>query len=206
MITMAITGGVATGKSAVVAQLTQIWGEHAASFSADAAVHELLTRPDIKTKIGEVFGSSVFDEAGAIDRSQLRQVVFRTPPLRRDLEAILHPEVFVAGQQAHLLAKKSDRSLFVYEIPLLYEVDSKHQRDLDLVVASSEDVQRSRMAERRGLDPETIENLLRSQMPLSVKLERADVVIWNDGTETELEEQVHVLSSLIHHRLESLPR
>lgn len=182
--------------------LAQIWGERASFFSADSAVHELLTRPEIKTRLGEVFGGVIFDGAGDIDRVKLRQVVFRDPPLRRKLEQILHPEVFKAGQEAHSLAFESRRNLLVYEIPLLYEVDSRQKRDFDLVVAASEEIQRLRLAEKRGLEPEMIENLLKSQMPVSEKVRRADLVIWNDGSETELEEQVFILSGIIHQRLD----
>jgi len=202
VITIAITGGVATGKSAVMSGLAEIWGEKASFFSADRAVHELLTRPEIKTKLQTVFGGVIFDDAGDVDRGRLRQVVFRDPLLRRKLEEILHPEVFKAGQEAYSLAIESRRNLLVYEIPLLYEVDSKHERDFDLVVAASEEVQRLRMAEKRGLEPEMIENLLKSQMSVSEKVRRADLVIWNDGTETELEEQVFILSGFIHQRLD----
>jgi len=160
-----------------------------------------LTRPSIKTKLTEVFGRAVFDGAGDVDRGMLRRIVFRDPPLRRKLEQILHPEVFVAGQEALSLAIESKRDLLVYEIPLLYEAESKQKRDLDLVVASSEETQRLRLAEKRGLDPEIIDNLLKSQTPVLEKALRADLVIWNDGTETELEEQVFLLSGIIHHRL-----
>lgn len=207
MITIAITGGVATGKSAVAGILAAIWGEQVARFSADAAVHDLLTRPPIKTKLLEVFGGAIFDGAGDVDRATLRRIVFRDPPLRRQLEQILHPEVYVAGQEALAQAQQDRRNLFLYEIPLLYEVESRQARDIDLVVAASEEVQRRRLAERRGLDSDTIDHLLQSQMPLSEKLPRAQVVIWNDGTEAELEEQVHLFSATLHQRLagESAP-
>ena len=197
MITLAITGGVATGKSAAVGKLGEMWGDTAAFFSADASVHELLTTSRIKTKLSEVFGNAIFDAAGEVDRGKLRQIVFRDPLLRRKLEQIIHPEVFEAGKEAHAFAKESRSLLFVYEIPLLYEVESQRERDFDVVVAASEETQRLRMAEKRGLEPEIIDNLLKAQMPIDEKVRRADFVIWNDGSEAELEEQVFLLSNLL---------
>lgn len=194
MITIAITGGVATGKSAVVSRLVGQWGEKAAFFSADAAVHHLLTTQAIKTKLREVFGSAIFDGLGEVDRGELRRIVFRDPALRRTLEEILHPEVFAAGQKALEQAIYSGRQMFVYEIPLLYEVESQQKRDFDIVVAASQDTQRLRMRDKRGLEPDVIDSLIKSQMPIDQKTLRADIVIWNDGPESELDEQVFLLS------------
>lgn len=194
MITIAITGGVATGKSSVVSRLADLWGEKAAFFSADAAVHHLLTTQPIKTTLRPVFGNVIFDDTGEVNRGQLRRIVFRDPALRRTLEEILHPEVFATGQKALDQATESGRQMFVYEIPLLYEVESLQKRDFDIVVAASEGTQRHRLREKRGLDPETIDSLLKAQMPIEQKVLRADVVIWNDGPEGELDEQVFLLS------------
>lgn len=197
MLIIALTGGAATGKSAVAGMLLAAWGDRAGSFSADAAVHELLTRDSIKRKVGEVFGSGVFDASGGINRAALREIVFRDESLRRELEGMLHPQVQAMGRQAQQDAAANRKECFVHEIPLLYEVDSQIERQHDVVVAASEETQRRRLQENRGLDPETIELLLRSQMPLDQKMARADFVIWNDAGVAELEEQVRLLAAFL---------
>ncbi len=197
MISIALTGGVATGKSSVLALLKDLWGEDSDFFSADAAVHELLTSSAIKTKVSEVFGDGVFTDDGEIDRKALRRVVFQDDDLRRKLEGILHPEVQALAGKAELAARENRKHFLVYEIPLLYEVDSPVRRQADVVVAATKRVQRDRLVERRGLEPEVIEQIFQAQMPIEQKIARADHVIWNDGSESELEEQVILLTHLL---------
>lgn len=201
MIVIALTGGVATGKSSVLARLTQTWGETAAFFSADTAVHELLTTRVIKTKVEEVFGNSVFDASGDIDRGILRRIVFRDDDLRNRLEGILHPEVQALADQVRASSEEDRKNYLVFEIPLLYEVDSSLDRQFDVVVGSSEPIQRQRLVERRGIEPEIVEKIFQAQMPIEHKVARADFVIWNDGAESELNEQVRLLANALEHSL-----
>lgn len=174
------------------------WGDSAAFFSADSAVHELLTKGAIKTRITAVFGEGVLDADGEIDRGKLRRIAFCNGPLRRKLEGILHPEVQSMGLEARCVAIENQKERLVYEIPLLYEIDSQMERNFDVVVAASEKTQRMRMAEIRGLEPETIEQLITAQIPITQKMIRADFVIWNDAGEAELEEQIFLLLDFLN--------
>lgn len=190
MISIALTGGVATGKSSVVALLEKRWGDDAAFFSADQAVHELLTRAEIKSTLTEIFGSGIVSADGEIDRGKLREIVFQDEPSRKKLEGILHPRVRARGEEVEKAARGNGKKRLVSEIPLLYEVESDVERNYDVVVAASEEIQRQRLAEKRGLETNIIDNLIQAQMPLTQKIARADFVIWNDGDRAELEEQV----------------
>lgn len=199
MVLIAITGGVATGKSSVLAKLKQIWRKGGAFFSADAVVHELLTTPVIKTKVVEVFGNGVVGASGDIDRDILRRIVFRDDDLRKRLEGILHPEVQALADQVRVSSEEDQKDYLVFEIPLLYEVDSSLDRQFDVVVGSSEPIQRQRLVERRGIEPEIVEKIFQAQMPIEHKVARADFVIWNDGAESELNEQVRLLANALEH-------
>lgn len=192
MISIALTGGVATGKSSVVTLLERKWGEDAAFYSADEAVHELLTREEIKSTLTQFFGSGVVSADGEIDRGQLREIVFQDEPSRKKLEGILHPKVRTMGEEVEKAARRDGKKRFVSEIPLLYEIESDVERNYDLVVASSEEIQRKRLVEDRGLETGIIDNLIKAQMPLNLKMARADFVIWNDADRSELEEQVNL--------------
>ena len=190
LITIALTGGVAAGKSSVMTLLRRQWSETGEFFSADEAVHELLTKAGIKSRVSEVFGSGILSTDGEIDRGKLREIVFRDESLRKQLEGILHPEVRTMGSDFETASREDRKQFLVSEIPLLYEIESDMARDCDLVVAASEEVQQKRLAEERGLEPAIIDKLIRAQMPLPEKMARADFVIWNDGGRAQLEEQV----------------
>jgi dephospho-CoA kinase len=78
-------------------------------------------------------------------------------------------------------------------VPLHYEIGGTVSADLIIVVAASPEVQKRRLMERRGLDESIIEQMLRAQWPIEAKVERADVVIWNEGDLSALEAQVLTL-------------
>jgi dephospho-CoA kinase len=86
-------------------------------------------------------------------------------------------------------------NLFLAEVPLHYEIDSTVSADFVIVVASSRSVQVRRMMETRGLDEQTVHKFLEAQWPIEAKVERADAVIWNDGSLASLEAQVLTLAS-----------
>ena len=81
----------------------------------------------------------------------------------------------------------------LFEVPLLYEVDFFLQRDTDVVVAASRGIQRKRLKEQRGMDDEMISQVLNAQLPMEEKISRAQQVIWNDASDTELLEAAHLL-------------
>lgn len=87
----------------------------------------------------------------------------------------------------------SGKELFLAEVPLHYEIGETITADLVIVVAASRAMQVRRLMERRGLEEPIIEQILRSQWPIEAKVEKADVVIWNDGDEAALEAQVLTL-------------
>ncbi len=193
MITIAITGGLGTGKSSFTAFLKEALPK-CASFDCDDAVHELLTTAEITEKIKNLFGKSILTGEEKLDRAALREIVFADESKRKQLESLLHPEVLVACRSEQALAQSSDFDYFVVEVPLLYEAEFPLERDLDVVVAASEWLQYSRLKERNSWDEETIKSVLHAQMPLTEKITRADVVVWNEGTDRELKEQALILT------------
>jgi dephospho-CoA kinase len=94
----------------------------------------------------------------------------------------------MAERQAQAVADGAE--LFLAEVPLHYEGREATVADLVIVVAASRTVQVRRLMERRGLEESFIEHMLRSQWPIEAKVEKADVVIWNDGDFSALEAQM----------------
>ena len=197
MITIAITGGIACGKSTIANSLQDRGPEGLiARFDCDSGVAELFEKDDVKKRITKLDEKLEFLKDGKIDRKLLRKRAFESSEFREKLEKILHPLVL---NQVHDFVKSvSGRAkIFLVEVPLLYEVEFPIERDLDLVVASSRQTQLSRLLEKRNVKRELAVRIIESQMSLEKKMKRADIVIWNDGSEQSATSQVDHLIALL---------
>ena len=95
--------------------------------------------------------------------------------------------------------------LFVFDVPLLYEVDFDAPHDLDVLIAASPETQHQRLRAYRNLSDERIAAVISAQMPMEEKVRRARCVIWNDGTIEELKEQVQLLIQTLEARARKAP-
>ena len=187
---LALTGGVATGKSTFRRLLEE---RHTFEvFDADACVHDLLASDRaIIACVAREFGESALDSSGAVDRAVLRQIVFADREARQKLEAILHPAVRARWQEM-LSSRQAASKDFLADIPLLYETSAEGYFDAVAVVAASPKIQRERLA-ARGLDSGTVDAMLASQLPIGDKVGCATTVVWNDGTLGALARQADLL-------------
>jgi dephospho-CoA kinase len=184
MISVALTGNVASGKS-TVARLFADWG--ATIIDADALVREV-QRPGSPAlaAIRSRFGDRVIRPDGALDRDALRGVILADPAARAALEAIVHPAV--QRRRAELLAEARARGdrIVVSDIPLLFEVLDPAAFDAVVLVDAPEPVRRGRLLRARGLTARQADQLLAAQLPSAPKRARSDIVIDNDGTLDDL--------------------
>ncbi len=197
MLSSVITGGIGCGKSSVCILLSAFVGAGAKSFSADECTNTSLGTPEVIQLVLDLFGDDcveTVDGKRRINRNFLRKVVFSDVKAREKLESIIHPKVLGSLEDDREMARRMGCELFLAEVPLHYEVGSIVEADLIIVVAASRTMQTRRLMERRGLDDETIENILRSQWPIEAKVEKADFIIWNDGDFAALEAQVLTLA------------
>ena len=180
MLKLALTGGIATGKSYV---LKRLHDSGVPTLDADDLSHGVTTSGTEATRaISDRFGSGVLDESGAVDRRTLGQIVFADEQARRDLEAIVHPPVYRAIEAAMRGFERTDgASMAVVAIPLLFETG--RQGDFDAVIATvcSVPVQLRRLMER-GLSEVEARRRIDAQMPAEDKAARADHVIRTDGS------------------------
>jgi dephospho-CoA kinase len=202
MYTVAITGGIAMGKSTVSAYLCEAFPQQR-FFDADATVSTLLTRPEICAKIAREFGESVLTADGQIDRPYLREQVFDSVDRRAVLESILHPAVRNEFFNARSSGEGSSASLLIADIPLLFESANDYGVESVLVVASDSVTQMSRLLDRPGIDRETGRQMVAAQLPIEQKMARADHVIWNAGSRRILEKQTKQFASWLRKKIQN---
>ena len=190
VLVFGLSGGIASGKS-TACRILAATCKSAVIFDADACVHRLLS--DDARVAGEVvarFGEGVRADDGGIDRAALRRLVFSDPAARRDLEAILHPRVREECLESLQSARNLPASLFVADIPLLFENAFDFGQDGNLLVAAGLATRRQRLRDRNGFDDATIDSILAAQMPQEEKVRRANHVFWNEGPPSVLEAQL----------------
>lgn len=186
---VALTGGVASGKSTVSAMLSALG---AVVIDADAIAREVV---DVGTPglaaVVEAFGSSVLDPAGELDRAAMGRLVFADVEARRRLEAIVHPLVHV--RMAELEAAASEGSLVIHDIPLLAEGGRAGAFDAVVVVDCPVDLQVARMISERRWSRDEAEARIAAQASRDDRLALATHVITNAGSLDELRDQVVAL-------------
>jgi dephospho-CoA kinase len=190
-----ITGGIATGKSTVAAELlTALQGRLEVRFFSSDSEARRLTDTDlgVQEQIRSRLGTQLFDSEGRLRREQLRELVFQRPQARKELENILHPRIRAAWLE---LAK--GKNLLLAEIPLLFETKAERYLDLILVTACSHQTQIERMVQQRSLPAQLVEQMLKAQLPLAEKTARADYVIWTDCPPAVTQRQISRLADEI---------
>jgi dephospho-CoA kinase len=185
-VTIAVTGPFASGKSTFVGLLGELGAE---TVSADEIVHDLLAEDGATISgVVERFGGDVRGEQG-VDRRTLGRKVFGDPEALQDLENILHPLV---RRETQRRVAVSEASLFVAEVPLLFEGGSSADYDCTVAVVVPEERRRAWAAER-GVDEAALAAIETRQLGQEEKARRADVVVQNDGDVDKLRRQAEEL-------------
>lgn len=189
MIKVAVTGGIACGKS-TVGNCLALHG--AAICDADALAHRAMAPGTPLTRdVATAFGNGVLGDDGAIDRARLADVVFGDVERRRTLERLVHPAVAQAWKQ--WLGEMDGRApLAAVLVPLLYEGGFETGWDAVVCVWASRRTQCARLR-IRGLTDDEARSRIRAQWPMQKKVAMSDYVLINDGPRRVLEDQVAVL-------------
>ena len=183
--TVGLTGGLASGKSTVAEILERLGAE---VFDCDAYVHELYAPGGAGAQdVDYLFGGSVLDAEGGVDRDALAATVLPDASKRARLEGAIHP--LVRSGVEVWLATLGPRSIAVVEAALLVETGSWQNYDLLAVVWCSPEQQLER-AVARGVPEDRARGLLAAQKPLAEKRELARIVIDNTGTRGQLDAEV----------------
>lgn len=194
-----LTGGIASGKSAVAARFR---ARGLPVIDADRVAREVVA-PGTRgfDEVVARFGHELVRDDGTLDRKALGARVFADAEARRDLNAILHPKI-AAGTLEHAARLGADgHPLGCYEAALLVENGLADAFRPLVVVAAPEATQARRAAARDAQTAAEVAMRIRAQMPLADKVRVADFVIDNDGTLAELEAKADVTLDAITDRL-----
>lgn len=192
MLLVALTGGIASGKSTVARRLE----EHGAVIvDADQVARQVVEPGEpALARIAEEFGPGVIAADGSLDRAALGAIVFSDPEGRQRLNAITHPAVLDRSRALFAAAGDADSdAIVVYDIPLLVEAGRIDEFDLRVVVHAATETRVSRMIELRGMTREEALHRINSQATDTDRFAIADVVIDADGTLEHTLEQTDAL-------------
>ncbi|WP_422122981.1 dephospho-CoA kinase [Planococcus sp. X10-3] len=183
-----LTGSIASGKSTVSKMLEEMGFP---IIDADMVARQVV-EPGSETlsKIEVLFGAEVIKPDGTMDREKVGAYIFSDPVKRKQLNDIIHPAI-----RAEMLRQRDEYltegfQTIVMDIPLLFESKLQHFVDKILVVSVTEENQLARLIERNGLSEKDARARIGSQLPMSVKEEGADAVIYNNGTIEETARQL----------------
>ena len=174
-LTVALTGGIGSGKSAA--------GDFFAELGALVVDSDQLSRDVIARgtegfdAVVARFGDGILQN-GDISRSSLGEIVFQDVNARRDLEAIIHPAVREAWEQ--LVQVASPGSIVINQIPLLVETQGSSRFDCVITVSAPMELRRERLR-ARGMKDYQIDRIVDSQVDDAVREKAAQFVITNDG-------------------------
>jgi dephospho-CoA kinase len=190
MFKVALTGGIASGKSTVCELLEE---RGAYIICSDHLAREVVEKGKPAWRdIVDHFGEVVLDTDGEIDRKKLADIVFSDPSERSFLNGVTHPRIFQLMYE-RLRARDEatgGEGIVVLDIPLLVDVKADGMFDFILVVDVSPEVQVGRITRERGDSPEEARARIASQVTREERLAHADHVISNEGSLDDLRREV----------------
>ena len=192
MLRVGLTGGLASGKSTAGGLLRELG---AVVFDADEIVADLY-RPGAEgtRAAGELFGNSVMDVKGSVDRARIAELVFTDPRRRHELEARIHPLVRREIEQRFAEARAEGARVAVAEASQLLEAGTESEYDRVLLIVAPE-AERVRRWESTGGQAEDARRRMAAQISSDAASRRSTDVIVNDGTLEDLRKEVEKLYS-----------
>jgi dephospho-CoA kinase len=175
---IALTGGIATGKSTVAKMFAELG---AVILDADETAREV-TQPGTTCllRLRGLLGSDYFDQDGLLKRQKLRSAIIRDPPLRSQVNAILHPCISAAMQSEYEGWAKTDPTrVVIFDIPLLFEARAESRFDTIILTYAPRQIQIERLMARDKVSRPEAEATLTMQLPIELKKDKSHIIIDN---------------------------
>lgn len=184
-LTVGLTGGIASGKSAVAARFSDLG---VPVLDADQVSRDVVVPGSAAlTEISGHFGPGFLSATGELDRRKMREHVFSDAPARQALEAILHPRIFEA---LRLWRDAQQAPYCILSVAILLESRMKTLMDRVLVVDTPVETQQARLIQRDGIPQQLALSMIAAQITREARLAAADDVIRNDGSLDDMTRQV----------------
>ena len=189
---VALSGGIASGKSTIARRLSELGAVH---IDADALAREAVAPGSQGLRaIRARFGDGVIAADGSLDRPALGQLVFSDADRLAALNGIVHPEVRrLAQERLDEIERADPRAVVIYDVPLLVEAGVDLPWDLVVIAEAPAEVRRQRMVELRGMSPEEAERRIANQASDEERRAVADVVVDTGGSIERTLEQADAL-------------
>ena len=187
MLQVALTGGIATGKSYCLGRFAALG---IPTIDADRLAREAVApgSPGLAA-VAQRFGAHIVREDGTLDRAALARIVFSDRTARADLEAIVHPDVYRRIRE-WFAQLPHGTPVAMADIPLLFETGHEHDFDAVVVAACAPEEQLRRLVARDGLSETDARARLEAQSPIDEKVRRAQFVIRTDIGFPQTDEEI----------------
>ncbi|MFV1979835.1 MAG: dephospho-CoA kinase [Rhodothermia bacterium] len=193
--TLGITGGIGSGKS-TVCDILETFG--ARIFKADDVGKQSMTdNRDVRQEVTDMFGVDSYKVGGKLNTAYLAEVVFADPERVRAINAIVHPRVLAAFEDAASMARRDGINVLVLESALLFQSGGHELVDSVAVVDAPPAIRRLRVIERDGIEREAVDARMRHQMSAAELRKRADYVIRNHRSIEDLRDAVAELYRIV---------
>ena len=191
ILKIGVTGGIGSGKSAVCSIFARLG---VSVLYADNIAKELSnTDANIRKKLIALLGESAFQIDGSLNHSFIASKIFSIKLLQQKVESIVHPRVEKEIERKIKELAQCGERIVVVEAALIYEAGLDKKLDAVIVVDADESERINRVCKRDGVSEDAVRSRMIAQLDVSKKLEKADYIIYNNGTLNELESKVQFL-------------
>ncbi|MBI1805364.1 MAG: dephospho-CoA kinase [Ignavibacteriae bacterium] len=196
-LAIGVTGGIGGGKTTVVGIFASIGGH---VLYADQMAQKIVNTDDtVRRRIKRQFGDHVYSMNGTLDRKQMARFVFTDPLALDTLNEIVHPSVLRSLEKEIISFKQKEQNCLLFvEAALLFEVEADTMFDYMIVVDAEEEERIRRVMSRDKSARSDVLQRVKTQMPVSEKMARADFVIHNTQDMKVLKEKCRFIYKLLH--------
>jgi len=191
MLRVALTGGIASGKSTVAELFSEL---EVPVIDSDVLAREAVApgTPGLKA-LADHFGKNILQTDGSLNREALRKIIFSNANERKFVEETLHPAIRELSDQQSQLHHQNGKTYCLFDIPLLVETKQQHRYERVLVVDVSEEIQATRVIARDNTTEEEAMKIINSQASRIERLNAATDIIFNDVMLNALADEVRFL-------------